>query len=266
MRKPDNWMPRRGSDAMGALAAALTLTAEIGVILLLNRFGLAGNAAVVLTLMLLPVVVYAVTTGRLKELRGPGGWLATFTDASLKTLRREDLLPVKFRIVVQEEFQPPPEDLLRRHPTVLLIALSSVPREFPICEYVGFLDSLFASASVRYLVVEDASGLFLGMAPLKSIAEVPELLTPDGECRAGVLVDWIENNEILNLGRIPGFVSEPDAARMDWDRRTCLTEMLRRGIEALPVVSQGRLMGIVESTKLTTLLVADLAEHMPAQQ
>jgi predicted transcriptional regulator len=42
--------------------------------------------------------------------------------------------------------------------------------------------------------------------------------------------------------------------------------MLRREIEALPVVKDRSLVGIVESARLATALVADLAKHLEGEE
>jgi hypothetical protein len=248
-------------DIRGAMGALIAFAAAIGVVVLLRALGLAGNTPIVLSLLLIPVFVYALASGRLREIHIPGGWLASFANATHVSFHDYEMVPIR-AIEVREKFERPPDGVLRRHPTVLQIQLGAVPHEFPLCEYLYFLDSRFATATVRYLVVVDSDGAFVAMAPLKSIPEVWDLVTREGECRAGLLVRWIEERDEVNLARLRGFIWASEAAGRDWDTRRCLVEMLNLGVEALPVVQDRWLVGIVESGRLATALVADLANRL----
>jgi hypothetical protein len=236
-------------------------------VLLVRALGLAGNTTIILLLLLLPVFFYALASGRLHEIRVPGGWLASFAGTARVAFRDYDMLPVR-AIEVGHKFEPPSEQVLRSHPTVLQIVLGEVPREFPLplCDYLGFLDERFATAAVRYLVVLDSDRAFVAMVPLKSIPEVRDLVTREGKCKAFVLVHWIEKKDDANLRRLRGFVWASQAVGRDWDTRACLAEMLRREIEALPVIKDRSLVGIVESARLATALVADLAKHLEGEE
>ena len=79
------------------------------------------------------------------------------------------------------------------------------------------------------------------------------------------MLEWIASGGIEDLEKIKslnGFVWSKDAVSIDWSRRQCLEEMVRRGIEAVPVVKHGKIEGIVERSQLVSSLIVDVAARL----
>ncbi len=75
---------RKSKDYEGAIAAALSLAVGFAVATLLKWTAGIQDAPIIVTLLILPLLVYGVVSGRIRELRGPGGLQAIF-DTSANT-------------------------------------------------------------------------------------------------------------------------------------------------------------------------------------
>ena len=73
---------RKGNEVLAALCAAGCLVIGICVVCLLKWLKI-QEQAVIVALLLVPVLIYGVASGRLREFTGPGGWSAKF--AALET-------------------------------------------------------------------------------------------------------------------------------------------------------------------------------------
>ena len=239
-------------NLQAVLAAVVSLGAAVGVVAVLKCLHLQDNSAIALALLLLPWVVYGIVSGRVTELRGPGGLTAIFSATTRAKLIRQEVLlvqPIEVQpIEVGKEFLPPKKEQLRLYPNALKITVGNGALKLPICEYLTYVGELLASQAVRYVIFVDASGKFVSMVPVASISKDKELIGPHGECMAGRLIEWIASRDKYReqIGKLEGFVWSQDSASFDWSRRRCLEEMVRKGVEALPVVEHGKIEGIVE--------------------
>jgi hypothetical protein len=180
-----------------------------------------------------------------------------------ETITRRDVLDVDDALVVDEQFRPPSEAELRRHPNALWITINS-NLSLPICDYLTYIGRLLAAEVIRYAIFVDASGKFIGMVPLTSITRDKEL-SPDGDCKAERLIEWIASQDSKDFNRIrnlKGFVWRDDAANDDWSRRECLETMLQLGVEALPLVRHERIAGIIEKSQIVNSLIVDLTARL----
>lgn len=73
---------RNRQDKIAIATASGSLAAGVALVCLLNWLGI-KEQAVIVALLLLPLLVYGIVSGRISELTGPGGWGAKF--AELKT-------------------------------------------------------------------------------------------------------------------------------------------------------------------------------------
>ena len=255
-------MNRADRDFQGVLGAGVSFVAAVVVVGVLTYLGVQDNAVIVVTVMLLPLLVYGIVSGRLKELRGPWGWAAIFSSTVEERITRRQILPIE-PIVVEKPFKRPDKGPLRRQPTVLQIKVDKNNLALPICAYLMYLASRLASQAVRYVIFVDTFGEFLAMIPVASFSKDAKLITKDGECTADHLIEWVAfMDKDDTVKGIKGFVGSHDAAAFSWSRRKCLETMEEKHIEALPVVEDGKIEGIAERAQLVTSLIVEVAAKL----
>ena len=132
----------------------------------------------------------------------------------------------------------------------------------PICEYLAYVGQNLGAETVRYVVFLDNSERFLALLPVTSISRNSELNPPEGECRAWELMEWMREKNYKELRQLNGFVATENSASMEWSKSDCLRAMFRGSLEALPVVKDTRLIGIVERTRLVTSIVVDISGRL----
>ncbi len=246
---------RKFSDFEAAIAAALSLGLAVAVAALLKAKAGIQDAPIIITLLILPLLVYGVVSGRIRELHAPGGWLAKF-DTSANTGIQSDILPIE-PILVQKDFVEHSIETLRKRPNALKLILQDGAVDLPICDYI---DSLLASPAFRYVVFVNSAEDFVGIIPISSIAAE---LTPGGDCRSRDLIQWIVTEQFEEVGKVPGFIWRKNAASPDWSKRRCLEEMQNKGIDLLPVVGKdNKLQGVIEKGQLVSSLIVDVAARL----
>ncbi len=88
-----------------------------------------------------------------------------------------------------------------------------------------------------------------------------ELFTEKG-CAARVFVDWVIQNEIELLKKIPGAVSRDLAVEASSTKLDALDKMNQSGTQVLPVVENDVMVGIVERSTLVSSMVADVTRRV----
>ena len=99
---------------------------------------------------------------------------------------------------------------------------------------------------------------FVAFLPIASISTESGLRTTEGECRVYELTDWITQNNFERISQLNGYVARDDAAEMSWSKSECLRELSTKDLEALPLVKNGQLIGIVDRTRLLTSILLDI--------
>ena len=83
------------TETMGIIAGALALVVAVTLLVGLKKYLDTIDGTVFVALLLLPLIVYAVGSGRLEQFSAPGGWGATFRDTANATVRTQKLKELK---------------------------------------------------------------------------------------------------------------------------------------------------------------------------
>jgi len=242
------------------LTAIATFLIGVVTVVGLRWMGVTDSSGVLVTLLLAPALAYALVSGSLTEVAAPGGWKLKFS-AGRQISQSDWIGPTGLSVeqILDVTSQEDPEawaSELRRQPTVLEARLD---RPELLCEALTTITTGFGWEAIRYLVLVDRAGDFHSMLPLKSIAANEELIGPKGDCNAGILLNWV-SEEAPSLSNLRGFARRKDAVNRGWSRKECLKRMLQLEADALPILEEGGLIGIVERSALVTSIVADLPE------
>lgn len=247
-------------ERLGLVSAAAALVAAFVILLVMDWVAGAVDGAAFIAILLFPVIVYAVMSGRVAEFSGPGGWGAKFRDAATSTVETdtidenvEDLQPVmkggraQLEAIVQR--------LNPNLPNALTLRIGRAG--YYTAEAIrSYLKALIASGpSTHVIFVSDATGGFIGSA---GATQVLAILESDAEVANDFVSDVSYGNVdgLRSLGFLVTASLKPGESNTD-----ALKKFLETNVQALVVVSgDGRTpLGVVDKDRLITKLMVKLA-------
>jgi hypothetical protein len=217
--------------------------------------GIDGDVIFV-SLLLIPVLVYLVLSGRLEELRGPGGLEARFTRVAQEsvTIAKQAIAPsIQAMDMVRkaglEELTRLRAEIDESRPTVMTIELGR--GHYTSDAVTGYLDFLSQFRNFKFVVFLDQAGSFVAYMPqwaVRGMLSKPEL-------KSG-FIDAINRNARDDLRRYPGLIQ--DAISSDATNAEALREMERLNLEALLVVDGNTPRGVVEREQILSRMMLAL--------
>jgi CBS domain-containing protein len=231
---------------------AIALVSSILVVLVAQRVLDLSGELVLVTVLIIPLVVFGVIAGVLEEISGPGGWKAKFR----ATARRPAEFEAQLEVV---EFigKGPGGELYRRLRTVSASSTPILVLRFPtdiqydpwiLREYV---EALTHHPWFRFVVVLDEAQRLVGHTTGWSLLRAIE-----DDAGAD------DRFPAIGQGRLFEVVERlPDPPTRDITRRKALREMERQGIDALLVVDESRrILGVLSREMVLSQLMLALAE------
>lgn len=126
-----------------------------------------------------------------------------------------------------------------------------------------YLDALYASSYLQYLVILDENGRLFGIYRALDLAVA---FRTQGERAYNEFADWLnrpDENARRALARMPGFVAAEQAVAKDLSKRDVLRQLDLLRVDSLPVVDgEGRFVGTVERSRLTASLILEVADRI----
>jgi hypothetical protein len=253
--KADGHRPsRRGLSA--AAWAIFFLPLGLGVVWVARKVAGVQDGAVLASFVIVPALLYVVLRGDLAELRGPGGWAATFVRVASTTVSAAgETLDVDEDVqIIQKE---PTSALGRRtgrlKGTQPILMTMTLGRSYSVRELQSYLKTLSQFPRFRLIAFLDGSGRFLGCS---SPTELAALLQNDDLARA--FVDAIRRDDTEEVFSFPGTLRKvvpPSATNAQ-----ALSAMTVNDLDAIAVVGEDRqLRGVVEREQLVSKLILSLA-------
>ena len=214
------------------------------------------DGVVLASFVIVPAVLYVVLRGDLAELKGPGGWAATFVKVATATVSAasEKLdIDSDVQIIAKESMQ----GLTNRASTLAssrpAMMTMTVGRRYSRPDVQGYLDTLAQLPRFRIVAFLDSTGMFLGCissAELREIMRSPAL--------GDELLSAISRSDISQMFHYPGMLRlfiQSTATNAE-----ALSAMTLNNLGSLVVVGEDRrLRGIVERDQLVSKLVVSLA-------
>jgi CBS domain-containing protein len=247
----------RGREEQAGAAAAATFFLILGLLVVWFARKVADiqDGAVLASLIIVPAVLYIVLRGGLAELRGPGGWGATFVRVATSRVNAAgERLDVSTDVqVIEKESMA---GLLNRvaamaadQPVVMTMTLGRV---YTDADVRGYLDTLKQFPRFRLVALLNASGHFIGcLSPeeLGGLIRSPAL-------SAGFLAAIAGSNE-AEVFRYPGVLRKVVPAHAT--NADALSAMTLLNLGAIAVVDdERRLRGVVEREQLVGKLLLSL--------
>ena len=271
--------PKPGKQPTGARQEQLTLLraelAALGGAILFIAIGFAGillvakvadvkDGTVLATLLLLPALLYLLLSGRVSDLKGPGGLEVQLAKVANQTipiaghdqggaaLSYEEVRPVERGRA--ESFLDRVRNITPADPVVLTLTVGSGKIDGKVA--ADYARGLTQFPRFRFVAVLNEDKTLISYMEESAFRHVIEADVVD----AAILLDNIENK---NLGPIRGFSGmvtttvAPGASIAD-----ALRTMDSERIDALLVTDQGRIKGIVERDRLANALLLTIVDRV----
>jgi hypothetical protein len=212
------------------------------------------------SLLFVPIIVYAIYSGKLEELKGPGGLEAKFARAANESVSvaSEEVAPSveEMQIVVKEGLnllERKKQMLNEAQPIVMIMELGKhnyYRRE----DVFAYLELLSQFRNFKFVVFVDKKRQFVAYMPIwavKGLLSKPQL----GE----EFIATINNELSQELFRYPGVVKE--TIHMQSTNAEALREMTRQNLEALVVTDKdNQLRGVVEREQVLSKMMLSLTK------
>ena len=212
------------------------------------------------SLLLIPVVIYLVLSGRLSELKA-GGLSMVFNQALKETVTLSPSsveLPIDPLEAVEKGGYSPLQETMRRlsslkdaKPVTLTLNLGRGYVDEAIMFYIS---SLSQFPSFKFVVMLDEMNKVVGYFPVNAFLQIIQ-----NDDIAGRFISNIRNAELEELNQFPGIITEtvsPNASNIE------ALEILQKGdYDALLVVDGNRnLRGVVQRDKIIGNMLLSMAK------
>lgn len=216
--------------------------------------------AVFVSLLLFPILVYMIFSGRLKEIRAPGGLEAKFVDVAEKPVEAT-FEPIEASVedmsVVEKGGMHEMKKTFRKidesKPIVLTLTLNKggYYDRLAILEYIKGLSQY---RNFKFVVILGQDNKFVAYMPAWRFSQILEMDSLGNE-----LIAVINSDRIQELQQYPGIVTKTITTKET--NIQALKEMSKQNIEALVVVGEdGRLCGVIEREQVLSRLMLTMAK------
>jgi hypothetical protein len=242
-----------------AVVATFFLLLGLGVVWFARKVAGVQDGAVLASFVIVPAFLFVVLRGDLKELRGPGGWAASFVRVARTRVRPgRDILDVDAVQIIEKESTSGLTDRVSTissdDPVVMTITIGTIEQPYTRSDVQSYLKTLRQFPRFHLVAFLDSSRAFVGcMSPARL----------DGLMRSEVLgnnfLEAVGRGDRGALLRFPGMgvhKVSPSATNADALQRMTDDELI-----AIPVVDEDRrLQGTVGREQLISRLVLSLAQ------
>lgn len=227
----------------------------------MNDPATAMGDAVFVALLVMPILIYAIISGRLTEFRGPGGVGATFNTvvtASVSETVKQDLVSVDQQGVQMVDkgdlsrLDKKIQEMNEVDPVVLTLTLGA--GHYTLDALQQYMDALSRSRNFKLVVFLTKDRGFLAYMP--SWAAKTVLNTPN---MGAEFVTVINDGDPDKLFQYPSVVRKALSTRST--HAEALREMIQRNVEALVVTDEtNQLKGIAEREQILSRMMLALTE------
>lgn len=127
-----------------------------------------------------------------------------------------------------------------------------------------YLKVLTAYPYLRYVVVSDEGGKFLGMSDARQMASF--FRDKNGQYDADWIAQCLNNSNVKKFRSMPGLITSENAVTTTTDKQSVLKQMNVLNAESLPVIDGGdKFTGIIHRSELTASMLIDIAGRLESQ-
>lgn len=219
------------------------------------------DSSVFLAVLFVPALLFVVLSGRLTEVKAPGGWSAQFVSVTMSPVQSQT---ERIRLTEAIEIRKASPDMLedrlseldQTRPIILALDLGGHP--YTRSDILNHVHNLERFRNFRFAVFTDTEKRFAAYTPSWALNA---LLTEPG--RGDDFVRAITENRIDDLRRFPAVISQATSRRSS--NHDALCEMRRLNLEALVVTEDdGRVAGVVERDQVIATIILSLMDSVKA--
>lgn len=245
---------------LAIIISAVVLIVAVLILTLVNKLLGSVDGSAFIAILLVPLIVYALASGRLAEFSGPGGWGAKFRSATTSQVETSDIIEnVEELQAVEKEGLRHLRDAVERlnpdRPNALTLRVGRHGYYVPEV-IVKYLKALMAVGPSTYVVfVREQNGQFVGSA---NASQVIVLLESDATIDD--FMRELERESSANAFQSYDFLVRQSLSPGD-SNKMALQKFLDTNAQALVVVSSDgqKPIGIVDRDRLMTKLMVKLA-------
>jgi CBS domain-containing protein len=214
--------------------------------------------AVFISLLLIPILVYVIISGKLEELKGPGGLEAKFAKAANESIsaatEKVELSVEEMQIVLKEGLgilEKKRLDLNEAQPIVMIMEIGKrgyYDRE-AVLKYIEILSQF---RNFKFVVFVDKNNQFVSYMPSWAVKGLISKQYLGDE-----FISIINTGNKTVLFQFPGVVRE--TIRTESTNAEALREMTKQNLEALVVIDgNNQLKGVVEREQILSKMMLSL--------
>jgi len=246
-----------------AAEASFFLLLGLGVVWFARKVADVQDGAVLAVLVIVPALLYLALRGNLAELRGPGGWAATFVRvARTRVSAAGEALDVSqdVQIIQKESMIGLTNRVSTLQPDQPILMTMTLGQGYTVADVQGYLQTLSQFPHFRLVVLLDGSGVFIGCI---SPAELAGLMR--SQALSGSFLGAVARGDAREVRSYPGMLRQivPTSAT----NADALSAMTANNLGAIAVLDEDRrLRGVVEREQLVSKLVLSLTDATQAER
>ena len=213
--------------------------------------------SVLVSLLLLPLLVYVILSGKIQELKAPGGIEAKFSGLANQSVSAasESVKPEtdELQSVLKDSsmaLDVKTQELDGSKPILMLMDLGN--GRYDTEAALKYIEVLSQFRNFKFVVFLDKRKRFIGYMSawaVKGLLQKREL--------GDEFIDAVNRGLSAELTRYPGF--ETQTITTSWTNANALQEMVRKNVEALVVIDGNRhIEGVVEREQILSLMMLSL--------
>ena len=252
-----------GRDAGAVLIALVFLVLGFGTIIAVRKVGDITDGVVLASALILPAILYLLISGRVSDLKGPGGLeisIAEVANRSISVGNEGGSIELDYDAVRQVEGGTRTESFLARvqnvnpsDPVLFTLKLGSEPINGAAA--ADYVKALTQFARFRFVAIVDSTGKLVCYLEEASFRHLIESNAFDAQ----TLLNNIANQNVGDIRSYPGMIHQtvdPDTSIAD-----ALRQMDRIRASAMLVCEDGYVKGMIERDHLANTLLLKVFEH-----
>ncbi len=253
-----NGRPKWPRSIEAALGAILFLLLGLGVVWFAKAVVEITSSAILSVLVIMPALLYVILRGDLAELRGPGGWAATFkvTTATIAFAAQKFDMVTDAQIIPKgslSELDRLTSRFERNQPMLMTVTMNA---HYDVQAMERYLQTLTSWPRFKLVAFLDETGRFVGCASASGFYSLIQ-----NHQLAREFLQIVQTGNEHGIFRYPGILKKiitPDATNAE-----ALAVMDQYALDALAVVGEDRhLKGIIEREQLISKLILSLVNDV----
>ncbi len=215
--------------------------------------------AVFISLLLIPILVYVIISGKLEELKGPGGLEAKFVKAANESIsaatEKVELSIEEMQIVLKEGLTLLEKKRLELNEAQPIVMIMEIGKRgyYDRVAVLNYIDMLSQFRNFKFVVFLDRNNQFVSYMPSWAVKGLISKQYLGDE-----FISIINNGNKNELFQFPGVVRE--TIRTESTNAEALREMTKQNLEALVVIDgNNQLKGVVEREQVLSKMMLSLA-------